>query len=392
MSRSPRHVIPDQPQGNPTTPLGGLLNAAKTPPDTQLLPGITGPELVDLCRSIHLHTGSDPRVPLAELVSRHIESQVSHLIINACDIDPLHHQTSHLCEANMHMVLAGAELIARALQIQDITVVQTDTSRLKGQLHLPIPNESAKDTKVRWHTRTVPGAHVHTKHAALVNLLLTGSPLPRPSSATAELMRSHKTHVAVYDAEPVASVALAAHNPNHVTKYLLTVRHDKTSVLESEPDTPVGRYFPQNRTSPVVLVGGVEGQWTTVERAATLTADPSSWKSVGLLPASASYWFPTAHECPVEITSRLLHYMASQSTRRCGPCVNGLPALAHAFDKAAEQQDFATVTSIGRLLSGRGACSTPEGATRLARSALELFPKVLSWPTRKQSQKTRQHA
>lgn len=381
MNGIPHQPAPGSARTQQATTSAGLLSAPKNQSAPDLTRQVTAQELLDLSHATRLHTRTSPNLSLADCVKGHLDVGVQHLVVNVCDVDPLHRQVETLCAANCNLIITGAALLAQGLQVSDVTVVHADNSDVGQPLREAISSATATNPATQWHTRSVPGALVQSKHASLVNLVLAGSALPRPAPAVATLMRSHKTQVAVYDAELLAALALAAQPTQHTPKYLVTTRHQDIAVVESEPETPVGRYFPANLTSPLVLVGGVEGQWATTAQAATLTASPASWHAIGLTPATSSYWFPTADECPVAITSRLLHFMASQSTRRCGPCVNGLPALAHAFDSAASSSDLTTITSIGRLLSGRGACSTPDGATRLARSALQLFPEHLGWTT-----------
>jgi NADH:ubiquinone oxidoreductase subunit F (NADH-binding) len=70
-------------------------------------------------------------------------------------------------------------------------------------------------------------------------------------------------------------------------------------------------------------------------------------------------------------------YLAAQSARQCGPCHFGLPAVAADFAAlAAGRADHALLDRLRRrtaLLPDRGACRHPDGAARLAASALDAF-------------------
>jgi NADH:ubiquinone oxidoreductase subunit F (NADH-binding) len=81
-----------------------------------------------------------------------------------------------------------------------------------------------------------------------------------------------------------------------------------------------------------------------------------------------------ADECPLTLTSSVVDYLAGQSAGRCGPCFNGLPALATAFDTFVAGGPLAPVEKIVGLVPGRGACAHPDGTARLVRSALAAFP------------------
>ena len=70
-------------------------------------------------------------------------------------------------------------------------------------------------------------------------------------------------------------------------------------------------------------------------------------------------------------------YLAGESAGQCGPCVNGLGAIADTLQQMASGtgspsagRDLARWSSS---LAGRGACQLPDGATRFVSSALRVF-------------------
>jgi len=85
--------------------------------------------------------------------------------------------------------------------------------------------------------------------------------------------------------------------------------------------------------------------------------------------------------CGVVESARIARWMAEQSAGQCGPCVNGLPAIAHALEALAGGAKEARLTKrLATWLSmvdGRGACHHPDGAVRFVRSALDLFAKEI---------------
>ncbi len=133
-------------------------------------------------------------------------------------------------------------------------------------------------------------------------------------------------------------------------------------------------------TAPVagLLVGGYFGSWI---------ADPDPWSipmSVeGLRRAGASLGtgmvavLPEG-ACGLCETARVSRYLARESAGQCGPCVFGLRALADAAEALAGGRDAAAalreMTALPHEIEGRGACAHPDGAARLARSALRAFP------------------
>lgn len=105
-----------------------------------------------------------------------------------------------------------------------------------------------------------------------------------------------------------------------------------------------------------VLVGGYHGTW---QRPGDAIADPGAGVVIAL----------HANESGLARTTGIVRYLASQSTRQCGPCRFGLPALAEAL---AERQWLRASQLVG-LVEGRGACHHPDGTARLVRSALTVF-------------------
>jgi NADH:ubiquinone oxidoreductase subunit F (NADH-binding) len=126
-----------------------------------------------------------------------------------------------------------------------------------------------------------------------------------------------------------------------------------------------------------VLLGGFFGSWFTADEARSLRySAPALAAAGGGIGAGVISVLPHG-ACGLAETARVLEYLAAQSAGQCGPCRFGLPAaardltdLAHSrisLDQAHRLQD-----RIG-LLTGRGACKHPDGASRLAASALRVF-------------------
>jgi NADH:ubiquinone oxidoreductase subunit F (NADH-binding) len=115
-----------------------------------------------------------------------------------------------------------------------------------------------------------------------------------------------------------------------------------------------------------VLAGGFFGSWL----AAPL--DPAArTPGAGVLVALPE------HTCGLSETAGVLAYLGSQTAGQCGPCMFGLPSVAQDFAELAWGRPGAPLLErLGRrlgLLPGRGACRHPDGAARLAASALETF-------------------
>lgn len=84
--------------------------------------------------------------------------------------------------------------------------------------------------------------------------------------------------------------------------------------------------------------------------------------------------------CGLAETARIVRYLAGQSAGQCGPCLHGLPELARALEEiafgaatGATGGALRTAHQLFGLVEGRGACHMPDGAARLAASALRVF-------------------
>ena len=75
--------------------------------------------------------------------------------------------------------------------------------------------------------------------------------------------------------------------------------------------------------------------------------------------------------------ARIFKYLASETSGQCGPCVNGLAAIAETMDRIAMSDagpsDVARVRRWVEMVRGRGACHHPDGAVGLLSSALDVF-------------------
>ncbi|HEX5813516.1 MAG TPA: NADH-ubiquinone oxidoreductase-F iron-sulfur binding region domain-containing protein, partial [Pseudonocardia sp.] len=84
-----------------------------------------------------------------------------------------------------------------------------------------------------------------------------------------------------------------------------------------------------------------------------------------------------ARACGIAETAGVLRYLADAGAGQCGPCLFGLPAIAG--DMATLAMGVYDRDLLPRLrrrlgqIPGRGACSHPDGAVRLAASALHTF-------------------
>jgi NADH:ubiquinone oxidoreductase subunit F (NADH-binding) len=125
-----------------------------------------------------------------------------------------------------------------------------------------------------------------------------------------------------------------------------------------------------------LLVGGYFGGWIEARSALELSLLDAELAPHGIgLGARAVVVLPQG-ACGVVETARVARYLADESAGQCGPCVNGLGAIATALERIATGRPDRSPEQILRWTSqvlDRGACRHPDGAVRFVESGLRVF-------------------
>ncbi len=126
-----------------------------------------------------------------------------------------------------------------------------------------------------------------------------------------------------------------------------------------------------------VLVGGYFGTWVPLAVASELSLTHRDLRAAGgALGAGIVVGLPEG-ACGLLETARVAAFLAAENAGQCGPCLNGLPAIASAVRALAlGPWDERTMADLDRWLGvvpGRGACRHPDGAVRFVLSALSVF-------------------
>jgi NADH:ubiquinone oxidoreductase subunit F (NADH-binding) len=132
-----------------------------------------------------------------------------------------------------------------------------------------------------------------------------------------------------------------------------------------------------------VLAGGYFGSWLPGGAALGTPAAPDALRAAGASFGAGIFLVLPASGCGLAETVRVVRYLAGQGAGQCGPCLNGLPAIADALEQVAFGAESGGRGAHGRalrwlrdlfgLVEGRGACHLPDGVARLTASALRVF-------------------
>ena len=297
------------------------------------------------------------------------------VLANGCEGEPVSRKDHALLSVAPHLVVDGAQLAARAVGANSVLLCVHRDDPLAASVAAALAQRSgdpAPTTLVE-----VPARFVASQESALVNFVNTGlaTPTTAPPRPFERGVRGKPT--LVDNVETLANIALIARDGGAASSMLVTVDGAVRAggVRELDRDGSLGAVLAAagGETEPLqaVLAGGYGGNWVPYPDAAGLPLTHQELRGVGLflaLPARA---------CGIVETAAILRYLAGESARQCGPCMFGLPAIAQDFGLLATGRvDRAMMQRLrGRLgvIRGRGACAHPDGAVRLAASALRVF-------------------
>ncbi len=155
----------------------------------------------------------------------------------------------------------------------------------------------------------------------------------------------------------------------------------RPGVYEIALGTPLGDLLQQaggpTEAPEAILAGGYFGGWIRYQDALDVpVSDPGlRWAGASLGPGILV--LVPASACGLAETARVIDYLAAQSAGQCGPCFNGLPALADALRQlafgSANRETLGWATQLLTLVARRGACHLPDGTAALAASTLRVF-------------------
>ncbi|MEV3913012.1 NADH-ubiquinone oxidoreductase-F iron-sulfur binding region domain-containing protein [Streptomyces canus] len=316
------------------------------------------------------------------------------VVVNAMESEPASRKDQFLLAVAPHLVLDGAVLAATAVGADTVHVClpRTRSAQYRQLSEALDERHRHRLDRVRLRLHALPHAYVSSESTALVRWLNGGPARPQGSPPRAHERGVARRPTLIHNAETLAHLALIARHgpdwfrrtgtPDEPGTTLVTVSGAVTTpgVQEVAIGTPLATIVDRagGPTQPVraVLLGGFAGTWLPSEHLDT----PLTQRDLAPLGAApgAGVLVSLAHSaCGLSETARILAYLAAHGARQCGPCHFGLPAVADDFAMlAAGRSDPDLLPRLHRrtgLLPGRGACRHPDGAARLAASALSTF-------------------
>ncbi len=332
--------------------------------------------------------------------SRPLRSPAGSVVVaNGSESEPASRKDAVLLSHSPHLVLDGIALCAAAVGANRAYLCLGHPSRTAAPLlrDAIAARAQARIDQVPVELISIPDGYLAGQETALVSMLSGGAPVPTfipPRPADRGVQRRPTL---VLNVETLAHIALigrygsqwfrSAGTTAAPGSALVTVTGavGRPGVREVPLGTPLGEVLRRSGlTTPAqaVLAGGYFGSWLPLPGALTVGVSEPELRSAGAALGAGLLAVLPESACGLAETARLTIYLAAESAGQCGPCRNGMPALAEAMRWIAFGTPGADVVEWAReltgLIAGRGACHLPDGAAALVRSALTVFAADLS--------------
>ncbi len=389
-------TLPAKPGGAPVRVLPGERLLSPDPQPAMPAARMDLATLVELTRACGLRGRGGAGFPFATKLTAAASARGRPVVvINAAEGEPASSKDSTLLLTRPHLVIDGAMAAAGALRAGAVhIVVAAERDAVVRAVRQALDERASRSRRERDAVRVklhVAESRFVAGQAQAVLQLLAGRPgLPVTAWAPEAISGLNGKPTLLSNAETWAQVATAVRlgaagytalgDADEPGTLLLTVAGDTgmATVLEVPSGTSLSEVLVTTGHDPAgpVLTGGYHGRWLRAGAALDLPLTRAAVDAAGGA-LGAGVVLPLAPGlCPVSRTADITAYLAGETAGRCGPCRNGLPALAGQLHTLARrgQSASADVSHLLARVTGRGACAHPDGTSRLVASLLVAFP------------------
>jgi NADH:ubiquinone oxidoreductase subunit F (NADH-binding) len=304
------------------------------------------------------------------------------VLVNGVEADPVSRKDRVLMGGRPHLVLDGAIIAAESVRAKQV-IVAVNRGAAPARRALATAIKERRE-RIRIDLMDLPSRYVAGEETALVQFVNGG-----PARPTVTPPRPFEKGVAgrptlVQNAETLAWAGLIARRGDAWFRSLGSPALPGAVLVTVDGSVPRPGVYELPASATIVhaleaagcadpsglqaiLAGGYFGSWVA----------PSDERLLGEVGAGVIVALPRS-SCGLTETARIMSFLAGESAGQCGPCFNGLPAVASAIAQIAVGR--ARTGDVDRLrrwanqLSGnRGACHHPDGAINLLKSALRAF-------------------
>lgn len=323
------------------------------------------------------------------------------LVANGMESEPASAKDACLLARSPHLVLDGIAAAAGAVGAVEAYLCVSRPDQAEALRACVAERAAAGEVPVL--LTLPPDRYVASEESALVHFLNGGPAVPLfvPPRPFERGVRGRPTLVA--NVETLANVALIGRygadwfrslgTPDAPGTALVTVSGavPRPGVYEIALGTPLrdvlalagggpgagGTSGPEGAGVQAILAGGYFGTWLAARDAMHVPASAAGLRAAGASFGAGIVLVLPPGGCGLAETARVARYLAGQSAGQCGPCLHGLPEIADALEQVAfggaSGRTMRNLHELVGLVQGRGACHLPDGAARLAASALRVF-------------------
>lgn len=313
---------------------------------------------------------------------------------NGTEGEPASDKDRLLLTEMLHLVLDGAAVAARAVGANTAIIAFAESDKVIARsLRRAIDERprSRSSDEPAYELRAIHDSFVSGHESALVNALSGAAAKPafrarpfesgvrrRPTLAQNVETLAHLALIVRHGARWYREAGTAA-DPGS-TLVTLSGAVASPGVYEIEHGAPLRDLLAsagQTEELTAVLIGGYFGSWLPARAVPQLFLSPAQLAERGAGLGAGAIVALGRSACPVAETARVAEYFAAESAGQCGPCVNGLGAIAQRMKQirsgTAPPTARRDLDRWSNSLAGRGACQFPDGATRFVGSALRVF-------------------
>ena len=314
---------------------------------------------------------------------------------NGSEGEPASAKDKTLMAVSPHLVLDGLEVASRLVGARSVWLYVSDDPGVLHALRAALAERPPADQRVR--LAVAAPRFLAGEESAVVSALTGGLGLPTTTPPRVFERGVHGRPTLVQNVETLANLALIARwgaewfrsvgDEGQPGSRLFTVwDRDRSAVVEASTATSARELYRVIGVPMVaaqaVLLGGYHGTWLPAGEGLDVPLSDARLRAYGASAGAGVVAALPPGVCGVLETARVVTYLAQESARQCGPCLNGLPLIAEALRSLARPGRHPGVRSrIERwagLVDGRGACRHPDGTVRLVRSALHVFADELA--------------
>lgn len=326
------------------------------------------------------------------------------VVANGSEGEPASGKDRTLLARAPHLILDGIAAAARVVGADQayLCLHDDDHAGIRAAQNALAERRAQGVDTIEVSITAVPARYVASEESALVNLLDGGPALPRFTPPRPFERGVGGSPTLIDNVETLAHVALIARHGPTWFRGAGTGDAPGTAVVTisgavARPgvyEIPLGitgtellaRAGGAAEPLQAVLTGGYFGTWIPDDRLAATRITPHDLTRAGAAMGAGVFVALPRAACGIAETARVARYLADQSAQQCGPCLNGLPALAAALEALAAQGDRRApdyIATLAPFVARRGACRLPDGATRLIATALATFAEDVRAHTRR---------